>query len=343
MTELVVAVSCAILISSACSLMEAVLYSVPMRYVETLTEKGKKGARLFRSLREGIERPIAAILTLNTIAHTVGAAFAGSAASSVFGHEWLPYFSLFFTLAILLLSEIIPKIAGVVYGRQLLGLIAYPLSWLVWVMAPGIWLTNIVTKLIARDNKKEVVTPDELRIMATLSLRSGQIKPYQERAIESILELQHKTVKEVMTPRTVMISLSEHLTLKEASKVQAIREHSRIPVYEKEEEDVVGFVLTRDIFVYLSEGKEDMRLTELMRPIHFVVELAPLDSVLMEFLERREHLFIVLDEYGGIGGLVTLEDILEEIIGREIVDEFDKVEDKRELARKRRQRVVPRY
>ncbi len=343
MTELVIAVSCAILISSACSLMEAVLYSVPTRYVESLTEKGRRGAAIFKSLRETIERPIAAILSLNTIANTAGAAFAGSAASSVFGHDCLPYFSLFFTLAILLFSEIIPKTAGVVYGRQLLGVVAYTLRGLVWLMAPAIWLTNIITRAISRGKGKEVVTPDELRIMASLSLRSGQIKPYQERAIESILQLQHKTVKDVMTPRTVMVTLSEHLTIKEAAKVQAIKEHSRIPIYDKDEEDVVGFVLTREIFMHLAEGKGDMRLTELMRPIHFVVESASLDSVLMEFLERRQHIFIVLDEYGGISGLVTLEDILEEIIGREIVDEFDKVEDKRELARKRRKRVVPRY
>ncbi len=343
MAELIVAVACAILISSACSLMEAVLYSVPTRYVESLTQKGKPAARLFKSLRSTIERPIAAILSLNTIANTAGAAFAGSAASAVFGHQWLPHFSLAFTLAILLFSEIIPKTAGVVYGRRLLGIVAYALRGLVWIMAPAIWLSNTITGMIARGKDREVVTPDELRIMATLSLRSGQIRPYQERAIESILDLQHKTAKEVMTPRTVMVSLSEHLTLKEAAAKETIREHSRIPVYDRDEEDVVGFVLTREIYMNLAQGRGDMKLTDLMRPIHFVAETAPLDSVLMDFLERREHLFVVLDEYGGISGLITLEDILEEVIGREIVDEFDEVEDKRELARKRRRRVVPGY
>ncbi len=340
MAELIIATALAILISAACSLMEAVLYSVPLRHIETATQAGKPGAETFKDLRKNIEKPIAAILSLNTIANTAGAAVAGAAATAVFGHEWLGYFSALFTLAILLFSEIIPKTAGVVYGPLLISAVAYTLKGLVQLMAPAIWLTNVVTRMVARGKTEEAITGEELRIMARLSLRSGQINPYQEKVIENILTLQNKTVKDVMTPRTVIFSLSEHLTVKEASMVPPKWEHSRFPVYDRDPEDIVGVVLTRDLFVALSQGKEDMKLTELMRPVHFVVETARLNDVFIQFLERREHLFVVLDEYGGIAGLITLEDVLEEILGREIVDEFDQVEDKRELARRQRKMLI---
>ncbi|MBW1731624.1 MAG: HlyC/CorC family transporter [Deltaproteobacteria bacterium] len=340
MAELILAVTLAILISAGCSLMEAVLYSVPMRQIEGAVLAGKAGSKVFKMLRENIERPIAAILSLNTIAHTAGAAVAGAAATAVFGHAWLGYFSFFFTLAILLFSEIIPKTAGVVYGPSLIPFVAYPLKGLVRIMTPAIWLTNVITRMVARGKTEEAITAEELRIMARLSLRSGEINPYQEQVIENILTLQNKTVKEVMTPRTVIFSLSEHLTVKEASQIPPKWEHSRFPVYDQDQEDIVGIVLTRELFVTLSQGKEETKLTDLMRPVHFVVETARLNAVFIEFLERKEHLFVVLDEYGGIAGLITLEDVLEEILGREIVDEFDQVEDKRELARRRRKMLM---
>lgn len=342
MTELVLAVGVAIFISAGCSLFEAVLYSVPMRHIEALDQAGKTSGKIFKKMRRNVERPITAILSLNTIAHTAGAAVAGSAAAAVFGHEWLGYFAGFFTLAILIFSEIIPKTAGVVYGRSLLSPVAYCLKTLVLLMAPAIWLSSLVTRLIARDKTEDAVTAKEIRAMARSSLRTGGIKPYQEKIIERILTLQNKKVKDVMTPRTVVFSLSEHLTLEEASGNVEKWEHSRFPVYDEDMEDVVGVVLTKELFIALREGKEDIHLTELMRPAHFVAEAATLNSVLMEFLGSRQQLFVVLDEYGGLSGLISLEDILEEILGREIVDESDMVMDKRALARQRRQRLTSR-
>jgi CBS domain containing-hemolysin-like protein len=176
--------------------------------------------------------------------------------------------------------------------------------------------------------------------MAEMSLRTGGIKPYQEKTIENILTLQNKKVKDVMTPRTVIFSLSEHLSLQEAIKIPEKWEHSRFPVYDQETEDVVGIVLTKELYMALAKGGGDKPLTDLMQPVHFVVETARLNTVLMEFLDLRQHLFVVLDEYGGLSGLITLEDILEEIIGREIIDESDEVADKRELARQRRKMII---
>ena len=340
MVELIIAVSGAIVISAVCSLFEAVLYSVPLRHIETMVQNKRPGGKILKELRENIERPITAILSLNTIAHTAGAAFAGSAATAVFGHQWIGYFTALFTLVILIFSEVIPKTAGVVYGRSLAPLVAFPLKWLVRVMNPAIWVSSHITGLIARDKTQESVSPDELKTMARVSLRTGGIKQYQESVIENILSLDTRTVKDVMTPRTVIFSLSERLTLEEASKKSPKWEHSRFPVYDENMEDVVGIVLTKELFMALSKGKKEMPLTEIMRPVHFVVETAKLSNVLMEFMGSRHQLFAVIDEYGGLSGLVSLEDILEEILGREIIDESDQVADKRELARQRRSKLV---
>jgi CBS domain containing-hemolysin-like protein len=340
MIQLIIAVSFAVFISAACSLIESVLYSVPIRHIELMAQANKSSGKILKRMRHNVARPIAAILSLNTIANTAGAAFAGSAATAVFGYEWLAYFSAFFTFAILIFSEIIPKTAGVVYGRSLVPLVAYPLAGLVRLMTPAIWLSSLGTRLITRAKARESESAKEVRIMAELSLRTGGIKPYQERAIDNILTLQNKRVKDVMTPRTVIFSLSEHLTLAEAIAVSTKWEHSRFPVYDENMEDVVGIVLTKELSFAVSQGRTDMKLTELMRPVHFVAETAKLNTVLMEFLDLRQHLFVVLDEYGGVSGLISLEDILEEILGREIIDESDEVADKRELARQRRRRLV---
>jgi CBS domain containing-hemolysin-like protein len=342
MTELIIAVGCAIVISAGCSLFEAVLYSVPMRHVETMVQKNKASGRIFKELRGNVDEPITAILSLNTIANTAGAAVAGSAATLVFGHQSLGYFSAFFTLAILIFSEVIPKTAGVVYSRSLVPFVALPLKVLVKAMTPLIWLCSHITGLISRGRRRESVSPDELRIMARISLQTGGIEHYQESVIDNILSLETKTVKDVMTPRTVIFSLSEHLNLDEASRKSDEWEHSRFPVYDKEMEDVVGIVLTKELFIALSQGRTDLPLTELMRPVHFVAETAKLNNVLMEFMETRQKLFVVIDEYGGLSGLITLEDILEEILGREIIDESDQVADKRELARRRRSLLISR-
>lgn len=343
MIELIVSVCFAIIISACCSMFEAVLYSAPLRHIETLVREKKKSGLVFKELRGDIEKPITAILSLNTIANTAGAAVAGSAATAFLGYQWLVYFSAFFTLAILIFSEVIPKTAGVVYAKSLVPLVALPLKWLVRLMTPIVWLCSHITGLIAKDRPKDLISSEELKTMAQLSLRGGAIEPYQTIVIENILTLGNKTVKDVMTPRTVVFSLSEHLTLEEAYRDSDRWEHSRVPVYDEDMEDIVGIVLSKQLLMALAKGQKDIKLSELMRPVHFVVETARLSNVLMEFMGSREKLFVVIDEYGGLSGIISLEDILEEILGREIVDESDQVEDKRKLARDRRSRLVSQH
>jgi CBS domain containing-hemolysin-like protein len=177
--------------------------------------------------------------------------------------------------------------------------------------------------------------------MISLTRKSGIIKPYEELSIQNILSLDKKMVKDIMTPRMVVFSLPSHMTVAQARQHKAIWPHSRIPVYENNDpEDVVGIVYRREVLNALANDQDDVRLEKLMKPANFVVETMSLDKLLIKFLESRLHLFIVIDEYGGIAGLVTLEDVLEEILGKEIVDETDEVVDMRELARQRKRMLI---
>jgi len=340
MTELILAVSLAVVISAGCSLFEAVLYSIPLRHIETLARRGKKSGRILKVLRSDIENPIAAIISLNTIANTAGAAVAGAAVTAIYGHKSLWIFSIFFTLIILVFSEVVPKTAGVYYAKTFSGFVAYPIYILTKIMTPAVWLCSHITRLVARNASEESVSSEELKTMAGLSLKTGGIKHLQKSVIENILSLDSKIVKDVMTPRTVIFSLSEHLTLEDISKQFTTWEHSRFPVYDEDSEDIVGVVLTKEMLSMLSEGKKDISLTEIMRPANFIAETARLNTVLMDFIGSRSKLFMVIDEYGGLSGIITLEDILEEILGREIIDESDLVTDKRKLARDRRNKLV---
>lgn len=333
-TQLILATGSAIIISAFCSIIEAVLYSVPQSQVEVMASSGKKSGLILKKLKKNIQQPITAILTLNTIANTMGAAVAGASAAVVFGEENLVWFSVFFTLTILLFSEILPKTAGVAYARILAIWIAIPLNGLVKIMSPLIWLCQAVTHLIPRQEKEALVSIEEIQAVAVLGRKSGEIEPQQEKVIANILKLQDKTVRQVMTPRTVVFSLSEQLTIGEALKQkEQWSRHSRVPVFDKDQDDVVGVVLSRNVLLSLSEGNKKQKLSELMQPVHFVPEAAPLNRILIEFFEQRIHLFVVVDEYGGVTGVISLEDIIEEIVGREIIDESDKAGNLREYAR----------
>lgn len=340
MIELIVAVAAAVLISAMCSLFEAVLYSVPIGYIETLANTESKAGRILQRLRENVDRPIAAILSLNTIANTAGAAVAGSAAARVFGEAWIGYFSAAFTLVILMFSEVIPKTAGVVYSRPLASIIARPLALLVWFFQPLIWTCGRVTQVVSRGHKPEHVSEDEILGLARIGRQTGVIDANQAEAIENILSLEKKSVRDIMTPRTVAVMLSAATTVEKLRQKKKVLDYSRVPLYDKDTEDVVGMVNRRDVLTAMADDRGELRLEEMMRPVDFVAESVSLDRVLRMFMERRQHLMMVLDEFGGLAGLVTLEDVLEEILGQEIVDEFDQVADLRELARQRRQRTL---
>ena len=340
MIELIVMVGIVVGISAMCSLFEAVLYAVPLSHVESMAAAGHRTGKILQQLRRDVDRPIAAILSLNTIANTAGAAVAGAMAARTFGSAWVGYFSAVFTLLILVLSEVIPKTAGVAYSRSLAGLIARPLQLLVWFFTPLIWLTRLVTRVVSAGREEQRISAEELIVMARLGQKTGGIGADEATVIHGILSLGDKTVRQIMTPRTVMFSLSAGLTVKEVQEQVGVLNNSRVPVYDRDAEDIVGVVHRREILTALAEGRTEVRLDALMRPPEFVEDAMPVDRLLQLLLERRQHMGIVCDEFGGLAGLVTMEDVLEEILGEEIVDEFDQVTDMRELAHRRRQEIL---
>ena len=334
MTFLIIIVVMSLSISAICSLFEAVLYSIPIMHIETLEKSGSASAKVFKKLRMNVDRPITAILSLNTIANTAGATIAGAAATTAFGESWAIIFSICFTGSILLFSEIMPKTIGVVYNKTLMPFVSYGINVLVIVMTPLIRVITHLTNCISRKNKsEEVVTDEDIIMLAGLSRSSGAIALYQERTIEGVLTFAKKAVKEVMTPRTVIFSRHADITLDEVATSTDKWEHSRFPVWDKDQEDIIGTALTKDVFMSIASGNGHLKLKDLLRPVHFVAETAPLSKIFRDFLDTRQHLFVVIDEYGGLSGVVTLEDVLEEMLGREIMDESDQVADKREFAK----------
>ena len=334
------AVSGALLISATCSLFEATLFSLSATQVELMTETHPHQARGMKQLKENIQQPITAILTLNTVAHTTGAAVAGATAIALFGQDALIWFSLSFTLAILLFAEVLPKTIGVTFARQLGPHIVLPLRFMITVLLPLIWLAQQMTRLVPNNRKSQHFSAEELKTIVSLSRQSGGIEAGQETVIANILQLGEKTVRQVMTPRTVTFSVPQSLTIKEAARMEGKwRMHSRVPVYDGEPDNVVGIVLNQDVLMAAAIGQDFLKLQQIMRPVHFVPETAPLDRIFIDFFERSQHLFVVVDEYGSVTGVISMEDILEEIIGREIVDESDKARNMRELAKIRSKKL----
>jgi CBS domain containing-hemolysin-like protein len=341
MLELILAVVFASVASAFCSVSEAAFYSFPWSRIEQLRKQGRKSGEILHAMRSDVEKPIAAVLTLNTVANTAGAAVAGAAWVHVYGAESLAWFTAAFTALILLVGEIIPKTAGVAYNRTLMPWLARPLQWLIWALSPLVWVVGLFGRMVRRGKKGPEATEEDIRALVSLTRRAGVLKPYEDMAIRNILSLDSKSVDQIMTPRTVVFSLPGDMTVAEARDSHATWPHSRIPVYEGEDpEDVVGIIFRRQVFEALADDRDDIRLSDLMRPVDFVLESITLDKLLVRFLESRQHLFVVLDEYGGMAGVVTLEDVLEEILGSEIVDETDQVVDMRELARRRRSQLT---
>jgi len=339
MLELVITVGLVITISAYCSITEAVLYSVPWSYIERLRTSGRRSGELLYRLRKRVEEPITAVLTLNTVANTAGAAVAGAAFADAFGPRYMIVFAAGLTLAILIFSEILPKTLGVSYARELAPVLARPLGLLVWVLKPVIIVGGALTRLLTPERRGPHTNEDDIRAVVSLSQRAGTIKPYEETAIRNILSLDHKRVEDIMTPRTVTFSLSAGLTVREARDKGDFWHYSRIPVYDEHNEDMVGIVLRRAILEELAADRHETKLSEIMRPVQFILESVTLDKLLENLLETRMHLFVVLDEYGGVSGVVSLEDVVEEILGKEIVDETDRVEDMRQLARRKRSQL----
>jgi CBS domain containing-hemolysin-like protein len=325
----------ALVFSFLCSVAEAVLLSLTPSYIAGLQDKNPKLAALLKQLKQdNVDQSLAAILTLNTIAHTVGAIGSGSKATVVFGSAWFGLFSAVMTLMILFLSEIIPKTIGAVYWRTLAGLTARFVKGLIWALYPLIWLSEALTRLIARGKAVHVFSREEFVAMAGIGESAGKIDPRESRIIRNLFRFSSLTVSDIMTPRTVISGLPQDITVSKALDAKPSVTFSRLPLYEKDLDHVTGFILRDDLLHSKALDGGDFKLQTLRRDIKTVSDTMPLSDLLEFLLDQRQQIALVIDEYGGTNGLVTIEDVVETLLGMEIVDEMDRVEDMRALARR---------
>ncbi|NDJ51960.1 MAG: HlyC/CorC family transporter [Chloroflexi bacterium] len=332
---LILYISVALGFSFLCSILEAALLSTSLSHIGVMVKQGSRAGLLMHKHKENVENPISAILTLNTVAHTVGAAGAGAQAAGVFGNEWFGVISAVLTLLILVFSEIIPKTLGAVYWKQLFTFSAYAIEALVILFWPAVWVFNKMGRLLAPSEESPSVTVGELEIMASIGASEGTLKERDFRILSNLLRLTQIRVKDIMTPRTVLMAFQQDTTVSEVIEQHPLLRYSRIPVYETDIDHIVGIVLRHDILSNAANGGRDKTLQALLRPIHSVPESLSVADALDLFTSRQEHVFRVFDEYGGTEGIITLEDAMESLIGSEIVDESDLVTDLRELAQQR--------
>lgn len=334
-TMLVIFVLVALVFSFVCSVAEAVLLSITPSYIETLRVSEPKRAALVKQLRqENVDRSLAAILTVNTIAHTVGAIAAGAKATTVFGNAWIGLFSGAMTLAILFLSEIIPKTIGAVYWPKLVGVTMLFIRAAIRLLYPLIWISEGLTRLIAHGKDVHLFSRDELLAMTNIGERTGQIKEYESRIIRNLMQFSSVQATDIMTPRTVMTALQSDISVTGALKVILETPFSRLPLYGQDLDDILGVVLKDEALALEAQDKGATALSVLRRDVERVPADMVLPQLLEQFLASRHHIAIVVDAYGGTKGLVTLEDVIEALLGLEIMDEMDSVEDMRVLARK---------
>ena len=331
-------------VSFLCSLLESALLAVPRSQVALLVKRGKRSGKVLESMQARIDRPLAAILTLNTFAHTFGAAGVGAQALVIFGSRWVTLVSIVVTLLILVLSEIIPKTIGAQNAKRLAPLTAYLVQGMIWVAYPLVKPLEVLSRMLGKSREVDI-TREELVVVADMSEVAGVLQKRETSIIRNILRLDRIKIMDVMTPRVVVFMLHESATVDEVLAEHSLLRFSRIVVYGETPDEITGVVLRLDILNAARESRGGTRIAELMKPIHAIPEVASVADALEQFIARGEQIFLAVDEYGGTAGIITLEDAVETLLGAEIVDETDSVMDMRELARElaeRRRRMQKR-
>lgn len=331
---LVLYVALALGVSFLCSIMEATLLSVTPSYMAALEQEENPMGEKLRGMKEDIDRPLAAILSLNTIAHTVGAAGAGAQAAVVFGEAYIGVISAVLTLLILVFSEIIPKTLGAVYWRDLAPSITRILVPTIWSMWPLVKLSKGITRLLSSGEERVPFSREEFTALAELGQEEGVFEEKESRILKNLFRFNSLRVKDVMTPRTVMFDLPEETTIGEVVEEYDEFRFSRIPVYSGTRDDVTGYVLKDEMLLRAAQEEHQVKLSDLAREMLVVRDSLPLPDLLERLLDKLEHIALVVDEYGGVEGIVTMEDVVETLLGLEIVDEADSVEDMQALARR---------
>lgn len=332
MTLIAVVVFLILFISFVCSILEAVLLSVTDVYVAMAVNHKKKYGIILQHLKKNIDRPISAVLTLNTISHTAGSAIIGAMIHEQYGSQFVTSASVFLTLAILLFSEIIPKTIGAAQWKHIAPFSAYILQVLVFSLYPLIYLTEFISRIFKHPTGHHRMTREEMIMNAELGVTEGTLKAKESHIIKNLLMLDSIFVADIMTPRSVFTAFDSESTVEEIAKEHNPIRFSRVPVYKENLDNIIGLTHRYKILEALSNDKHNLKVQELMAPIQTVSEKMTVASAIDFFIKHKEHLAIATDEYGVITGLVTLEDAVETLLGVEIVDEFDKVPDMRQYA-----------
>ena len=321
-----------IALSALCSMLEATLLSTPLSFITGLEDQGVKGAARLKKLKQNPDRPISAILCLNTIANTVGASIVGSLVYEVYGDAIVGVFSTIFTLMILIFSEIIPKTIGTSYWRSLALPASVIINALIFIAFPLVWILEHLTRLISSKSEQVSVSREDISAMVSVATEEEVIEKEEKKMIQNLLRLDEMTAHEIMTPSSVVEMAEGAMTIKEFYNSDLT--HSRILVYDEDNSDyVIGYVLRQTVLEKMAEDKFTTTIREISRPILSFPEEEPVANIWEKFLEKKEHVSAIIDEYGTFRGIVTMEDVIETMLGQEIVDETDEVVDMQEHAK----------
>ena len=330
----------AMCISFLCSLLEATLMSTPLSYVTMREEEGYKPAVKFKQYKQESSRPIAAILSLNTIANTIGAAGVGQQATIVFGSAWFGVVSAITTILILVFSEIIPKTIGTTRWKSLMGFTTVVLTGLIYLLYPVVRLVELLTNLISPKEPDTMVSREEVSAMANVAEEGGDLEEDENTIIQNLINMDEVIASDAMTPRVVCDIAPETMTAKQFFKDKRYLHHSRIPVYDKDEVYISGYILRMEAVQLMAEDKFDVTLGSIRREIQSFPKDKPLDEIWDVMIEKDEQISVIIDEYGCFQGILTLEDVIETLIGDEIVDEMDTVRDMQQLARDKWKKIA---
>ena len=324
----------ALFVSFLCSIMESVLLSASPSFLMVKKADGHQWADRFLLMKSDVDRPLSAILSLNTVAHTIGAAGVGAQAVAVFGQEMFGVVSAVLTILILVITEIIPKTVGARYWRSLAKPSAIIMRGMIFITYPLVLLSAQITKLFSGRKNENTVDREEIAALASIGADEGVFSDREFRIIQNILRLKDVKVSEIMTPRVVVAVADESITLSSFLKDKDYLTFSRIPVYANNEENITGYVFRQEVFEHLAE-QQDMKLRDIKRDIIVIPDSVSLFALWEKLLDFKEHIAVIVDEYGGLEGVVTMEDVIETLLGLEIVDEKDTITDMQKYAREK--------
>lgn len=338
-----------IVFSFLCSVWEAVLLSVTPSFSKKLAREGSSTGQFFEDAKKDIDRPLSAILTLNTIAHTVGAIGVGAQAGELWGSKGFKLFNfeisyesivaVLMTLGILILSEIIPKTIGANNWKSLAGFTANSLKILLFILKPFVWVSQLITKSLKKNKDESVLSRSDFKAMAQSVEESGELQKSEYKIIQNLLNFEELKTEDIMTPRTVITMAEENQTIQEYyESINKKMPYSRIPLFNETHDNITGKLLKDDLLYHLVEGNGQMKLKDIKREISIVKETLTLPFLFETLVQKNNHMSIVVDDYGMIQGLVTMEDLIETLFGREIMDESDKVSDLQAYAREKWQK-----